>query len=84
MSRSEIIQFIEENQIDKNSSLIFTIIENGQEIQYKGRIGFNFNGAPAITAERIGVRIQKIKDASDMPYSGGILFENLLSIRNNE
>jgi len=84
MNRDEIIQFIEANQIDKNSSVIFTIIENGQEIVYKGRIEFNFNGTPAITDERIGIRIQMIKDASDMPYAGGVLFENLINVRTND
>ena len=84
MNRDEIIQFIEANQIDKNSSVIFTIIENGQEIVYKGWIEFNFNGTPAITDERIGIRIQMIKDASDMPYAGGVLFENLINVRTND
>jgi hypothetical protein len=84
MNREEIIQFIEANQIDKNSSVIFTIIENGQEIVYKGRIEFNFNGTPAITDDRIGIRIQMIKDASDMPYVGGVLFENLINVRTND
>lgn len=84
MNRNDIIQFIEANQINKNSPVIFTIIENGLEIEYKGRIEFNFNGSPAITEERIGIRIQMIKDASDMPYAGGLLFKNLVNIRTND
>ena len=84
MNRDEIIQFIEANQIDKNSSVIFTIIENGQEIVYKGRIEFNFNGTPAITHERIRIRLQMLKDASNMPYAGGVLFENLINVRTND
>ena len=84
MNRNDVIQFIEANQIYKNSPVIFTIIENGQEIEYKGRIEFNFNGSPALTDERIGIRVQMIKDASDMPYAGGLLFENLINIRTND
>jgi|LakMenEpi03Aug12_release.lakeMendotaPanAssembly.Ray.scaffolds.fasta_scaffold406515_2 hypothetical protein len=84
MNRNEIIQFIEVNHIDKNSPVIFTIIENGQEIEYKGRIEFNFNGSPAITDEKVGIRIQMIKDASDMPYAGGVLFDNIVNIRTND
>lgn len=84
MNRNEIIQFIEVNHIDKNSPVIFTIVENGHEIEYKGRIEFNFNGSPALTDERIGIRVQMIKDASDMPYAGGLLFENLINIRTND
>ncbi len=84
MNRNEIIQFIEVNHIDKNSPVIFTIIENGQEIEYKGRIEFNFNGSPAITDEKVGIRIQMIKDASDMQYAGGVLFDNIVNIRTND
>ena len=84
MNRNEIIQFIEVNHIDKNSPVIFTIIENGQEIEYKGRIEFNFNGSPAITDEKVGIRTQMIKDASDMPYAGGVLFDNIVNIRTND
>lgn len=84
MNRDEIIQFIEANQIDKSSSVIFTIIANGQQIEYKGRIEFNYNGAPAITDERIGIRIQMIKGAPDMPCADGLLIENLVNVRTND
>lgn len=84
MNKNEIIQFITENQIDKNTSVVFTIIENGQPIKYKGRVEFNFNGTPAISDDRIGIRVQRIKDASDMPYVGGLEFNNLIGIEIHE
>lgn len=84
MNKNEIIQFISENQIDKNTPVVFTIIENGQTIKYKGRVEFNFNGTPAISDDRIGIRVQRIKDASDMPYVGGLEFNNLIGIEIHE
>lgn len=84
MSRNEILQFIEANQINKYSSVIFKINENGQEIEYSGRIEFKNNGTPAITNEEIGIRIQKIRGVSDMPYPGRLLLENLVNIRTND
>jgi len=84
MTRNEIIQFITENNIDKDTSLVFTILENGQAIEYKGRFEFNYNGTPAISEVRVGIRIQMIEGAADMPYVGGLVFDNLVNVRVHE
>lgn len=84
MNRNEIIQFISDNHINKYTSLLFTILENGQDIVYKGRFEFNYDGSPAISDVRVGIRIEMIKGVDDMPYKGGLLFDNLINIRINE
>lgn len=81
MNKSDIIDFITKNTIDKNSHVVFSINENGQQIEYKGRFEFNHNGTPAITDDKIGIRVQMIKYASDIPYIGGLSFENLINLR---
>ncbi len=84
MNKNDITDFIAKNEINKNSLVVFTIKENGQQIEYKGRFEFNYNGTPAISDDKIGIRIQIIKDASDMPYVGGLSFENLINVKTNE
>ena len=84
MNRNDIVDFIAKNEINKNSLVVFTINENGQQTEYKGRFEFNYNGTPAISDDKIGIRIQVIKDASDMPYVGGLSFENLINVKTNE
>lgn len=84
MNKNDITDFIAKNEINKNSLVVFTINENGQQTEYKGRFEFNYNGTPAISDDKIGIRIQMIKDASDMPYVGGLSFENLINVKTNE
>jgi hypothetical protein len=84
MNKNDITDFIVQNKINKNTLVVFTINENGQQIEYKGRFEFNFNGTPAISDDKIGIRIQMIKDASDMPYIGGLSFENLINVKSYE
>jgi len=84
MNRDEIIQFIDENNITRDTSLVLTIIENGQQIQYNGRFEFNYSGTPAISKDRVGIRVQLIEDAAYMPYVGGVMFDNLVNVRVNE
>lgn len=84
MNKNDITDFIAKNEINKNSSVVFTINENGQPTEYKGRFEFNFNGTPAISDDKIGIRIQMIKGAADMPYVGGLTLENLINMKSDE
>lgn len=84
MNKNDITDFIYQNKINKNSLVVFTINENGQQTEYKGRFEFNFNGTPAITDDKVGIRIQMIKDAPDMPYVGGLSFDKLINVKSDE
>lgn len=84
MNKNDITDFIAKNKIDKNTIVVFTINENEQQIEYKGRFEFNFNGTPAITDDKVGIRIQMIKSAADMPYAGGLSFDNLINVKSDE
>lgn len=80
MTKDEVLSFTSANNVDKNSSVIFTVIENDKEVIYNGRFEFNFNGSLAITDEKVGIRVQMIKGAADTPYAGGLLLKNLLKV----
>lgn len=84
MNNKDITDFIAKNKINKNSFVVFTINENGKQTEYKGRFEFNINGAPAISDDKIGIRIQMIKGAADMPFVGGLSLENLINVKSDE
>lgn len=84
MSKDEIIEFASNNNIKEDTQLVLTILENDNPVIYNGRFSFRFNGNLAITEDKVGIRIQKIKDAVDMPYVGGLLFKNLINIQIND
>lgn len=80
MDKQVIIKFVSENSIGKNSVVSVTINENGIENTYKAKIEFNSKSELAITNERIGMRLERIKDTLEATLLESILFEDILNI----
>ncbi|MBP7388776.1 MAG: hypothetical protein KA841_00150 [Chitinophagales bacterium] len=80
MNEEQLRNRIQELSISKNTQVVFCIIENQKDVAYNGRVEFLENGFPAISKGKVGIRIQMVKGADDMPYVGGLDLNNLVSI----
>ena len=80
MTEAELNERINELEVTRETELVLSFIENENEVSFNGRIEFLNSGLPAISNNRVGIRIQLVKGAADMPYPGGVSISNMISI----
>lgn len=80
MEKQEILDFVSENDIDKNSVVSVTIIENEVENTYRAKFEFNSKSELGIDEENVGMRIERIKDTLNATLLEPISLKDIISI----
>lgn len=80
MNKQEILDFVSENKIDKNSIISVTIIENKLENTYNAKFEFNSKSELGIDDEKVGVRLERIKNTLHATLLESIFLNDILSI----
>ena len=80
MTIEELIELINDNNINPDTTITITLLEDNQPIIRLARLEFFENGEPAIKEGIIGIRIQRITGAAFAPQAGGITFESIINI----
>lgn len=80
MNKQEVLDFVSENNIDKNSVVSVTIIENQVENTYRAKFEFNSKLELGIDEEKVGMRLERIKDTLDATLLVPVLLDNIIKI----
>lgn len=82
MEKQQILDFVRENKVNKDSIILITYNENSNEVTRHGKLQFYQDGRLGISdnSNSIGVSVEYIKDTAFSPLSS-LSLTNIISLQ---